>query len=167
MQKQDRPLAWLAVGLAVLCALLYGVLVLIREDPAEVPHISVLGASFIFNYRVADVYMGFTAVPMRPVPVGSVLEATFTDPAGGEPLVVRERIGGPDRRIAMRSPSVRGVKADTPYPVTLRLLDRESGEAIWSHSFSIRSGVSDETVPDRPLTVGPGYQRPPVPASGD
>ncbi len=163
MQKQDRRLAAFAVGLAGLCALLYGILVVIREDPAEAPHMSVLGASFIFNYRVADVYMGFTAVPLRPVPVGSILEATFTDPANGEPLVVRERIGGPDRRIAMRSPSVRGVEADTPYPVTLRLLERESGDEIWSHEFSIRSGVSDEAVPDRPLTIGPGYQRPPPP----
>jgi hypothetical protein len=162
MQKQDRRLALLAAGLVGLCALLYGLLVLIREDPADRPHMSVLGASFIFNYRVADVYMGFTAVPMRPVPVGSVLEATFTDPASGQPLVVRERVGGPDRRIAMRSPSVRGVAADTPYPVTLRLLERETEAEIWSHEFAIVSGVSDETVPDRPLTVGPGYQRPPA-----
>lgn len=162
MQRQDRRLAMLAAGLVGLCALLFGLLLLIREDPAETPHMSVLGASFIFNYRVADVHMGFTAVPMRPVPVGSILEATFTDPATGQPLVVRERIGGPDRRIAMRSPSVRGVKADTPYPVTLRLLERGSENAIWSHSFSIRSGVSDEAVPERPLTIGPGYQRPPA-----
>ena len=97
----------------------------------------------------------------RPIPIGSVLEATFPDPAGGPPAIVRERIGVPDRRISMRSPSLSGVEAGVPYAISLRLLDRQSGEPIWSEEIEVTSNVNGSVVPDRPLTIGPGYHQPP------
>ena len=66
--------------LAAACALLVPLFVLgwlTREDPAEKPWLQVLGGGFIFNYRVSDVYYGFTAAVMRPLPTGSIVEAAF------------------------------------------------------------------------------------------
>lgn len=164
--RRDINMGWAFIGVLGVCALLYGVLLAIRETPGERPYLEILGGSFIFNYRIGDVYMGFTAVPARPIPIGSVLEVTFPDPAGGEPFLVTERIGVPDRRISLRSPSMRGVEAGKAYTVTARLLERGSDQEFWRDEFEITSSVGDEAVPDAPLTIGPGYHRP-LPAGVD
>lgn len=155
-----------AAAACVLLVPLFAVGWLTREDPADKPYLRILGGGFIFNYRVADVYYGFTAIVQRPLPTGTVIEAAFEDPAGGPAHVVRQRMGGPETaRFALRSPPVRGVEAGKPYHVTLRILDREEKQLIWAHEMDFRSQISDRVVPDQPLTIGPGYAR--NPASGE
>lgn len=151
---------------AAACALLVPLFVLgwlTREDPAEKPYLQVLGGGFIFNYRVSDVYYGFTAAIMRPLPTGSIVEAAFEDPAGGLPHIVRQRIGGAEMaRLSLRSPPLRGVEAGKAYTVALRVLDREGEHLLWSRDLAFKSGLSDTVVPDAPLTIGPGYTRNPA-----
>lgn len=132
-----------------------------REDPATKPYLRLLGGGFMFNYRVADVYYGFTAVVQRPLPTGSIIEAAFEDPAGGAAHVVRQRVGTDTERYSLRSPPVRGVEAGKPYHVAIRVLDREEKTTIWSGEVAFTSQISDTVVPDKPLTVGPGYARNP------
>lgn len=152
--------------LAAACALLVPLFVLgwlTREDPAGKPWLQVMGGGFIFNYRVADVYYGFTAAVMRPLPTGSIVEAAFENPAGGPPLVVRQRVGGAEMtRLSLRSPPVRGVEAGRDYHVALHILDREDERVLWSSDLTFRSNISDKVVPERPLTIGPGYARNPA-----
>lgn len=151
------------VAACVLLVPLFAVGWLTRHDPADRPYLQILGGGFIFNYRVADVYYGFTAVVQRPLPTGSVIEVEFEDPAGGPAHLVRQRMGGAEMtRLALRSPLVRGVEAGKPYHVALRILDREETHLIWSHGMDFRSQISDSVVPDQPLTVGPGYARNPA-----
>lgn len=151
---------------AAACALLAPLFVLgwlTRQDPAERPYLQVLGGGFIFNYRVADVYYGFTAAVTRPLPTGSIVEAAFEDPSGGPPYIVRQRVGGADMaRLSMRSPPLRGVEAGRQYAVDLRVLDREGQHLIWSRELAFGSNISDTIVPDKPLTIGPGYARNPA-----
>lgn len=79
--------------------------------------------------------------------------------------MVRQRVGGPEMaRFALRSPPVRGVEAKKPYHVGIRIFDREETRLIWSHDMQFRSQISDQVVPDKPLTIGPGYT--PNPAAG-
>lgn len=135
---------------------------LTREDPAETPYLRILGGGFVFNYRVSDVYYGFTAVVQRPLPTGSVVEVEFEDPAGGPPHQVRQRIGGADMtRFSLRSPPVHGVEAGKPYEVSIRVLDREEENVLWTHAVDVRSQIGDDVVPDAPLVVGPGYHKNP------
>ncbi len=153
----SRILAATATVLALLLAAGW----LTREDPASKPYLKILGSGFIFNYRVADVYYGFTVLVQRPLPTGSIIEATFEDPAGGTGHVVRTRVGTDTARYSLRSPPVRGVEKDKPYKVAIRVLDREERAVLWRDSVSVRSQIGDAVVPDRPLTVGPGYARNP------
>jgi hypothetical protein len=143
----------------VLLAVLLAVGWLTREDPAARPYLKILGGGFMFNYRVADVYYGFTAVVDRPLPTGSIIEAAFEDPAGGPEHVVRTRVGTGTSRYALRSPPVRGVEADKPYRVAIRVLDRTERQILWTHDLAFTSRIGDAVVPARPLTVGPGYAR--------
>lgn len=158
--RKELGLEWLLFGALALCALLFSLFFILRGDPPEKPYLKILGASFIFNYRVSDVYMGFAAAPQKPIPIGSILTVSFEDPAGGDPFIVTQQIGLPDRRISLRSPSMRGVRAHVPYNVHLQLSLPDKDTAYWEHDFSISSNSSDDIVPDRPLVVGPGYHRP-------
>lgn len=142
-----------------MCAILYGSLLLLLDDPEKTPYLQIVGGSFIFNYRVADNYMGFSAIPKKPIPLGSVLEVTFENTAGSEAFVVEKVIGLPDRRISMRSPSLQGVQAHVPYTISLRLLNRVTRAPFWQHEFTLSSNISDDVTPNKPLTVGPGYHR--------
>ena len=158
--SRDTALLWVFFAGLFLCGVLYGALLVLRDDGADRPYLKILGSSFILNYRVSDIYMGFSAAVDRPIPIGTVLQARFEDPLGGPPYLVEERIGVPDRRISLRSPSLSGVVAGKPYGVDLLLLDRETGEPFWEHRFTVTSDVDGSVVPDAPLTIGPGYQRP-------
>lgn len=132
-----------------------------REDPDSKPYLQVVGGGFIFNYRVADVFYGFTAVVQRPLPTGTIVEAAFEDPAGGLPHVVRQRMAGAQMsRFAMRSPPVQGIEAGKPYEVVIRILDRDETSVLWSDRRVFRSQLDSGTAPREPLTVGPGYARP-------
>jgi hypothetical protein len=151
------------VGAALaLLAVLLAVGWLTRENPQDKPYLKILGGGFMFNYRVSDVYYGFTALVDRPLPTGSVIEAAFEDPAGGPDHVVRTRVGTDTNRYSLRSPPVRGVEAGKPYTVAIRVLDRTEDRLLWTHRMAFRSQIGDAVVPDRPLTVGPGYARNPA-----
>ena len=162
--RGEIRMGWIAFAAAGFCAVLLAAILLLRDDPGEKPYLRVLGGSFIFNYRVSDIYMGFTAVPEKPIPVGTMLVVTFENPSGDTPFVVTRQIGLPDRSISVRSPSMRGVRADIPYAVTLELRRTGTGEPFWKHAFSISSNIDDDIVPDEPTVIGPGYHRP-VPKS--
>lgn len=155
----------LAAATGLLLVSLFAIGWLTREDPSQKPWLLIQGGGFVFNYRVADVYYGFTATVQRPLATGSIVEAAFEDPAGGDAHIVRQRVGGPEMtRLALRSPPVRGVEAGKPYHVAIRILDREERRLLWSHDMAFRSQISDAVVPDAPLTIGPGYT--PNPSAG-
>ena len=165
--RGEFQMGWIFFWSTAFCVCLLVIYLFVRDDPADQPYLKILGASFIFNYRVSDVYMGFTAVPSKPIPVGSMLVVTFEDPNGGEPHVVTRQIGLPDRSLSVRSPSIRGVRSKVPYKVELQLQSAGTLEPFWDHSFTVESNISDDIVPDEPTVVGPGYHRPPEPALAD
>lgn len=144
-----------------LLAVLFAIGWLTREDLASKPYLKILGGGFMFNYRIADVHYGFTAAVQRPLPNGSIIEAEFEDPAGGPSHVVRERVEVRTSRYTLRSPPIRGVEAGKAYHVEVRVKTREDDAVLWSDRLAFRSQVSDDVAPDAPLTVGPGYHRPP------
>ena len=150
-----------AVGLVALALVLFGVGLLTREDVADKPYLKIAGAGFIFNYRVADAYYGFTAVVQKPVRNYSRIEAEFEDPAGGPPHRVTARLTPRSSRFGLRSPPLRGIEANRPYHVSVRLVQNGDGAGLFRETFTVSSKISDRIVPPEPLTVGPGYARNP------
>ncbi|MEH6718482.1 MAG: hypothetical protein V7704_06335 [Aurantimonas endophytica] len=134
----------------------------IREPVGDKPYLKVAGAGFIFNYRVAEVFYGFTAEVQKPVRNLSLIEAKFEDPAGGPPIRVSERLNPRTKRYSLRTPPVRGVQKDRPYKVTVRLIQNGDNAVLFEEELAVRSQMADDVVPDQPLTVGPGYRRNPA-----
>lgn len=144
-------------GIAVLLAVLFAIGWFTRQDITNDAYLQILGGGFMFNYREGEVYYGFTAEVVRPLASGSIIEASFEDPDGGPPLVVKERVSTMTNRYSLRSPPVRGVEADRPYHVAIKVYDREGKELIWQTERDYTSEISDRVVPEKPLTIGPGY----------
>jgi hypothetical protein len=128
------------------------------------PYFEFIGGGFIFNYRLAEADYGFVVKPLRRIPAGTILEAVFEDPSGGEPIVVRHTTKWGRLQYVFRTPPVRGVKANHDYKVELRLLDPKDKRVIATYSRSFRSDVDQSILPEHPPVVGPGYH--PAPSQG-
>ena len=63
----------------VICCFL-AVLVAACDDQAPGPYLKFAGGGFMFNYRYSRMTYGFVARQLKPLPEGSVLEATFDLP---------------------------------------------------------------------------------------
>lgn len=140
------------------------VLLLACSDSSDKPYVEFIGGGFIFNYRLAEADYGFVVKPVRRIPPGTILEAQFENPSGGEPIVVRDTAKFGRLQYVFRTPPVHGVKANHNYQVHLRLLDPADKHVIASYSRTFHSDVDQSILPERPPVVGPGYQR--APASG-
>jgi hypothetical protein len=155
--REDRTMEKLLAASLGLVAVLFAMGWATRERPADRPYVAILGGGFIYNYRVADVFYGFSARVLKPVPVGSILTATFEDPGGGPPITVETRVNARTTKYSLRTPTVRGVEAHKPYRVDIALYDWRRQEKLWSETKTYASRISDSIVPAQPLTIGPGY----------
>lgn len=125
------------------------------------PYFKIAGGGFIFNYRIAEATAGVVVTPERTLPADGSFEATFENPAGGAPLVMREKVSATKKRYDFTTPPLSGVKAKTDYLMTVRLLDA-NGNEIGTAERALRSDLDQTVLPNQPLTVGPGYARNPA-----
>ncbi|HEY6633776.1 MAG TPA: hypothetical protein VIZ90_20150, partial [Rhizobiaceae bacterium] len=86
-----------------------------RESGGEGEYFRIDGKIFVFNYRVATATYLVNLAPLRPVEAGQTAVVSFEDPAGGEPLVVRQKIWPKMPRTTIESPPLRCVVKGRPY----------------------------------------------------
>lgn len=128
-----------------------------REPPAGKPYLKIAGMGFIFDYRTSQAFYGFTAYLQKPVANYSLIEATFENPAGGAPFVVTKKLSPRSTRYGLRSPDLNGVKAHVPYHVHVRLLRNPDHAVLFETDFTVSSQQDQSILPEKPLTIGPGY----------
>jgi hypothetical protein len=121
-------------------------------------YLSVAGGGFMFNYRIAEASYGIALTPMRDLPADGVIEATLENPSGEAPFVMRKEGPFNPTRIAFQTPALQGVVKDHPYKVTVVLKDG-AGEVLQTIEKSYASELDQTVLPERPLVVGPGYDR--------
>ena len=156
------PVVW--CRLPSICLVVIVVLFAGCDDaPSDAPYVEFTGGGFIFNYRLATAEYGFVVRMRRQPPTGTVLEASFEDPAGGPPLVVRAVHAWRQTGHSFQSPPVTGVRAGRDYRVELRLLVPATGggapSVLATYTKTLRSELDQSALPDEPLAPGPGYRR--------
>ena len=124
------------------------------------PTVKIVGGGFIFNYRIAEAYYGIVAEIGGEIPEGATLEAEFEDPAGGKAIVLSQPIIASRSRYKFETPPLAGIKADRPYQVMLRLIAPGEEPVLAEAKRSFSSNVDQDILPERPLSVGPGYVPP-------
>lgn len=127
-----------------------------RESGGEGEYFALSGRLFVFNYRVATVRYVVTLRPLRPVGEGEVAVASFENPAGGEPIVVRQKIWPMSEQVTIESPPLECVVKDLPYKVSIRIEDAK-GVAMQALETTMASSQDQSVLPDKPLAVGPFY----------
>lgn len=122
--------------------------------------VEVSGHIFVFNYRVASATYLVTLKKTGPIPDGTVVIAKFDDPAGGDPIVINEKVFPAWDKITLQSPNVRCVRKDKPYFVDIRLVD-SGGRTLQELKTQLVSDVDQSVLPSKPLVLGAGYERNP------
>jgi len=130
------------------------------RESASGDYLALTGKIFIFNYRIADATYLLTLEKKRPVPEGAVVEATLENPAGGRPFVVTQKVWPKLAQVTIESPSLTCVRTGKPYAIDIRLKDA-GGAVLQTISTSLHSSMDQSVLPDRPLIVGPAYERNP------
>ncbi len=151
---------------SVLRALCLIVIVAAAACSSGPPTVKIIGGGFIFNYRIAEAYYGIVAEIGGDVPEGATLEVEFEDPAGGRAIVVSQPVITSRTRYKFETPPLTGIEADRPYHVTLLLIAPGGDKALAEATRSFKSDVGQDLLPERPLSVGPGYHRPPDEGGG-
>jgi len=131
-------------------------------EDGDKPYLEFIGGGFIFNYRLAEADYGFVIKPVRRIPDGTIIEAVFENPGGGEPFVVRDTAKWGRVQYVFRTPPVQGVKANHDYKVELNLLDPGDNHLLASYTKTFHADVDQSILPEQAPVVGPGYQRSPA-----
>ncbi|BCH30751.1 hypothetical protein MesoLjLc_26810 [Mesorhizobium sp. L-8-10] len=127
-----------------------------RESGDEGEHYEISGKLFIFNYRVATATYLVTLKPLQPPRDDETAVATFEDPAGGEPIVVRQKIWPKLDKTTIESPPLRCVAKDRPYAVSIAI-EGADGATRQTIRTTMVSSEDQALLPDAPLVVGPAY----------
>lgn len=154
----EKPRRWpvllvapvLALGLAGGC----------RDTGSEGKYFELAGHIFTFNYRVSTAVYTITLNPVRPMEPGQVVVATLENPAGGEPIVVEQKVWPNLSHVTIESSPLQCVVKDRPYAVSLVVRD-SSGKAVQTIETTVTSTLDQSVLPDRPLVIGPVYERNP------
>ena len=141
----------------VICCCLGLALSACKEEPPT-PFLKIVGGSFLFNYRYSKMSYGFVARQLKPLPEGSVLEASFDLPDTDRKFVVTKPARAGQLQYSFETEALRGVKKDTPYKVRLKLLEANTGKELSVVEQVFKSDVDQATLPTRAPVVGPGYQ---------
>jgi hypothetical protein len=124
----------------------------------EEEYLELAGGGFVFNYRNAEATWGVIVVPHRDPPQGATIEVTFENPAGGEPIVVTKPARPGPGRIDFNTPALTGIEKDRPYKAVV-VLEDASGRELQRLEKSFASELDQAVLPERPLAIGPGYQK--------
>ena len=120
------------------------------------PYLELRGGGFIFNYRIAEATMGLVAAPLRTLPAGGTIEASFEDPAGGPAIVRSEKIDTGKESYEFVTPPLKGIVADKEYEVVVRVLGAD-GKEVDRLEKGFHSQLDQSTLPEKPLVIGPVY----------
>ena len=119
------------------------------------------GGGFLYNYRIPETRYGLSMRVVHPVPIGTLLEVTFENPADGDPFIVSRSLGSDTSLVGVESPALPDVATGRDYAVVIRLRDRVTNEVLETHERQFRTNIDPSVMPKKPLTVGPGYHRNP------
>lgn len=150
---RDRTFLRLVLGCAALVSV---ALAGCRESGREGEFFELSGRLFVFNYRVATVRYMVTLKPLKPAGEGEVAVASFENPAGGEPIVVHQKIWPMNDKLTIESPPLECVVKDRPYKVSIVIEDAQ-GKQKQAIETTMASSQDQSALPDKPLAVGPFY----------
>lgn len=121
------------------------------------PPLQIIGGSFVFNYRIAQLTYGVVVRQLRPLPQGSIVEASFDLPGTSDKYVLTKPARAGTLQYSFESVPLKGVKKGEKYTVRIRVLKAGGTEEIFMAEKTYTVDVDQSTLPSKPLVTGPGY----------
>ena len=128
-----------------------------RDEGGEGEYFRISGNIFEFNYRLARATYVVTLNPLQPMDGTQTVVGTFEDPAGGQPIVVRQKVWPKLTHVTLESPALTCVVKGKPYAVSIAV-EAAGGKIVQKLDTIITSTLDQSILPDRPLVVGPVYE---------
>ena len=128
-----------------------------RDEGGAGEYFAISGRLFEFNYRLARATYIVTLNPLKPMDGSQTAVGTFENPAGGDPITVRQKIWPRLSHVTIESPPLTCVIKDKPYQVTIDIEDA-NGAVVQTLDTTITSSLDQSVLPDRPLVTGPVYE---------
>jgi hypothetical protein len=114
------------------------------------------GKLFVFNYRLARATYVVTLRPLQPMEEGQVAVASFQNPAGGEPLIVEQKVWPKLGKVSLESPALFCIVKDKPYAIAISIKDAD-GAILQKIDTTLMSTQDQSVLPDRPLVIDQLY----------
>ncbi|CAH2394896.1 hypothetical protein [Mesorhizobium escarrei] len=114
------------------------------------------GKLVVFNYRLARATFVVTLRPLQPMGEGQVAVASFQNPAGGEPLIVEQKVWPKLGKVSLESPALSCVARDRPYAISISIKDIH-GAILQKIDTTLMSTQDQSVLPDRPLVIDQLY----------
>lgn len=127
-----------------------------RDTGGDEDYFAISGKLFEFNYRLAIATYVVTLQPLRKMEEGHMAVVSFENPAGGEPIVVEQKIWPKLPHVTLTSPPLSCVAKDRPYAVSISI-EAPDGTVEQTLDTTITSSLDQSVLPDRPLVTGPIY----------
>ena len=140
-----------------LAAVFASLLLFACDDQPDKPYVKIAGGGFMFNYRYSVLNYGFVVKPLRPLPEGSTLEASFDIPDSAQKFVLTLPVVAGKMQYGFETQALHGVKKDVPYKATLRLLEAGTGKELAMMERDFRSDVEQSSLPTKAPVQGIGY----------
>jgi hypothetical protein len=134
-----------------------GLLLAACDDQSGKPYLKIVGGGFVFNYRYSAMNYGFVVKPLRPLPAGAMLEASFDVPESDERYVTTLPVQEGKLQYAFETQPLEHVKKDTPYKVRLRLLAADTGKELALVEQEFRTNTDQSSLPKIAPVKGIGY----------
>ena len=128
-----------------------------RDEGGEGQYFALSGKLFEFNYRLATATYVVTLNPLQPMDGTQTAVGTFENPAGGDPIVVRQKVWPKLTHVTLESPPLTCVVKGKPYAVAIAI-EGADGKVVQKLETTITSTLDQSVLPDRPLVVGPVYE---------
>ena len=124
----------------------------------EKDYMSINGKIFIFNIRQASAFYMLTLNRLPATPDNAVVTAEFEDPAGGPPLVKRQKVFPKMTRIDLQSPDLDCIRTGKPYRIHVTLREA-SGAVLQTIDTTLSSTLDSDMLPQKALFDGPAYTK--------
>lgn len=147
--------------LAILAAMTAALLMAGCQRETGPDPLKLTGKMFVFNYRLAYATYMITLSKLEPVPEGSIVVATFENPAGGEPLTLTRKLFAKLEKVVLESPDITCVKKERPYAVTIEVKG-PAGQALQTIETTVTSDIDQDMMPAKALVEGPAYDKNPA-----
>jgi hypothetical protein len=114
------------------------------------------GRLVVFNYRLARATFVVTLRPLQPMGEGQAVVASFQNPAGGEPLIVEQKVWPKLGKVSLESPALSCIVKDKPYAISISIKDA-NGAILQKIDTTLMSTQDQSVLPDRPLVIDQLY----------